>query len=233
MVDTLGSRIKRYEKVYDQTLTPRSCLFIRVDGKAFHTYTKGAVKPFDQDIIDAMVEAATKTSREMQMFKAAYIQSDECTFMLTDFDNLETQGWFGYELNKVVSVTASMFTAFFNHAIAYTGFGSNPGLPCAFFDARAFVAPTDDAPNVFLWRQIDWERNSVQMLSRSLYSHKELEGKKRKDMLELCKAKGADWENLPDQLKYGTYIFNGFGEDQHRSYDYDGLRQRLFKDIES
>ena len=113
-MSNIGERIKRYEKAYDFKLTPRSCLFIRVDGKAFHTFTKHCAKPFDHALMDAMEGAARATADEMAGFKLGFVQSDEATFMLTDFDRHETQGWFGYELNKVVSISASLFTAHFN-----------------------------------------------------------------------------------------------------------------------
>lgn len=202
--DNLGDRIKRYEQAYNQTLTPRSCLFIRVDGNAFHTWTRGMGKPFDQTLIDAMVYATTETSKSMMGFKLAYTQSDETTFMLTDFDQLQSQGWFAYELNKVVSVTASMFTAHFNVAVAHLG--RKP----ATFDARAFIVPQDDAPNVFVWRYKDWLRNSIQMLARANYSSKELHLKKTPELHEMLFAKGVNWAKLSEQHKNGTFVTRNF-----------------------
>ena len=199
MGDTLGDRIKRYEQVSAYRLLPRSPLFIRVDGKAFHTYTRTCEKPFDQRLIDAMVKAAQKTAKEMNGFVAAYIQSDECTFMLEDYHTFETQGWFNYELNKVVSISASAYTAYFNEAFN----GSKPAM----FDSRAFTVPTEEAPNVFIWRQRDWERNSLQMLARAHFSHKQLDHKKAADMHEMLHAKGVNWADLSDQLKNGTFLF--------------------------
>lgn len=196
----LGGRIKRYEAAYNQQLTPRSCLFLRVDGKAFHTFTRGCEKPFDKTLRDAMVLATRATSREMQGFKLAYHQSDEVTFMLTDFDTYQTQGWFGYELNKVVSITASTFTAKFNRY-----YGSQNGVD-AIFDARAFIVPIDDAPNVFIWRQQDWERNSIQMLTRAHFSQKECHQKRIPDMHEMLHGKGINWAHLPGHWKNGTFV---------------------------
>lgn len=196
-MSTIGDRIKRYEKVYDHKLTPRSCLFIRVDGKSFHTFTRGCDRPFDQNLIDAMVKAAQDSAKEMMGFKLAYIQSDECTFMLTDFDTLTTDGWFNYELNKVVSISAAMFTAYFNRAYGSTN---------ALFDSRAFIVPLDDAPNVFVWRQRDWERNSLQMLARAHFSHKELDYKKAPEMHDMLHSKGINWADLDDRLKNGTFL---------------------------
>lgn len=196
-MSNIGERIKRYEAPYNILLTPRSCLVLRVDGKSFHSFTRQCEKPFDRKLINAMEVAARKTAKEMMGFKLAYIQSDECTFVLTDFDTLTTQGWFGYELNKVVSVSASMFTAYFNEAYGSTN---------AVFDSRAFIVPLDDVANVFIWRQRDWERNSIQMLARAHFSHKECSDKKIPELHEMLWQKGINWAKLDDQLKNGTFI---------------------------
>ncbi len=202
MKDSLGDRIKKYENVSNPKLTPRSCLFIRVDGKAFHSWVKNnkCKKPFDDRLMQAMVGAAHDTAREMAGFKIAYVQSDECTFMLTDFDKPETQGWFDYKLNKVVSITASMYTAYFNRAY-------NPIFGPALFDARAFVVPREDAPNVFVWRSHDWHRNSLSMLAQANFSHKELQFKNASEMHDMLHTKGINWAtDLTDQQKNGTWI---------------------------
>lgn len=198
MTTSLGDRIKLYERAHDVHFTPNSPVIVRVDGKAFHTYLRGAERPFDQPFMDAMVEAARLTSRDMQGFKLAYTQSDECTFLVTDYDSHETQGWFDYSLNKIISITASMFTAYFN--LVYRS--EVPGI----FDARAFLVPIADAPNVFVWRQRDWERNSVQMLARSVFSHRECYGKKIPDMHEMLHERGINWADLDMREKNGTFI---------------------------
>lgn len=213
--DTLGDRIKRYEAVSDHKLTPRSPVFIRVDGKAFHTFTRGADKPFDQTIIDSMVYAATETAKQMTGFKLAYVQSDEATFMITDYDTLESQGWFGYELNKLVSITASAFTAYFNSYYCNHFIATDQSVLMAMFDARAFTVPVEDAPNVFIWRQRDWERNSIQMFARAYSSHKECQGLNVTELKDLCLSKGFDYDSIADQEKHGTFINRAFV----KSYD--------------
>lgn len=214
MKANIGDRIKKYEKVSDYKLTPRTPLFIRVDGKAFHTFTKAYNRPFDNTLIDGMVTAALKTAKQMQGFKLAYVQSDECTFMLTDYDTLDTQGWFNYELNKVVSLTAAYFTAYF---LEYMGIDN-----IAVFDARAFNVPEADWPNVFVWRQRDWERNSLQMLARSHYSHKECEFKNTQQLHELLHEKDVNWAKLRPIYKNGTFITADFAT-VHEKLSYDNL----------
>lgn len=215
----LAERIKRYEASSSYTLTPRSCLFIRVDGKAFHTFTRGCDRPYDGQIMDCMAYAMRHTADEMQGFKLAYTQSDECTFVLTDFDTHQTQGWFGYELNKVVSISASLFTAYFNDLWVR---GNESGRP-ALFDSRAFIVPLDDAPNVFVWRQQDWNRNSVQMLAQAHFSHKQLHGKNVPAMHEMLHQKGINWaSDTSRRERNGSFYVKGMGIIPEK-LDYDQL----------
>lgn len=212
---SIGDRIKRYERAYDHQLTPRSCVFIRVDGRAFHTFTRGCERPFDVNIIDAMRYATTYAAEDMQGFKLAYTQSDEATFMLTDFDTFDTQGWFDYSLNKVVSLSASLFTAAFNDHYV--------GPRIATFDSRAFVVPIEDAPNVFVWRQRDWERNSIQMLARAHFSHKQLHQKRHDEIHEMLHGIGVNWADLDSHLKNGTFILPS-GLEITDKLDYNQIR---------
>jgi len=227
--DSLGNRIKLYEAAYNQTLTPRMPVIIRVDGRAFHTYTKGLFRPFDHNLMAAMEEAAVQTAKEMQGFKLGYIQSDEASFLITDFDELDTQGWFAYELNKIVSLTASIFTAQFNHLTTMPCWFE--AVPCdrmvnrlATFDARAFNVPVDDVPNVFIWRQRDWERNSLQMLARSYFSAKELHNKGRQDIHDMLHGINVNWAHRHPREKNGTFILRDKTCVYERA-DYDQIKK--------
>lgn len=197
----LGDRIKKYEKTFTHSALKRMPLIIRVDGRAFHTFTKGMERPFDKRLIDAMVKAATYTAKDMQGFKAAYIQSDEATFLLTDYDTFETEGWFDYELPKTISISAALMSVAFNH---YLPTGKLP-----VFDSRAFTVPKDDIVNCFVLRAKDWERNSLQMYARSFFSHKQLHQKGREAMHEMLHGIGKNWTtDLSAQERNGTFLIN-------------------------
>jgi tRNA(His) guanylyltransferase len=226
----LATRMKRYEAVSNPVLTPNSCVFVRVDGRAFHTFTRHCVKPFDPWLMDAMVAAAVETSREMAGFRIAYHQSDEVTFVLTDFDEHDTEGWFGYNQNKLVSITASLFTAHFNDVYRTTA-PTAPmasSRPLAVFDARAFAVPVHDAPNNLVWRQQDWERNSLAMLAQCHFSHTELHGMKRADMHEMLWARrGINWaRDLTDAERNGTFVLRG-GTTLSERLDYPRLAHQI------
>jgi len=197
----LGDRIKRYEAATRYLATQRMPLIVRVDGRAFHTFTKGMERPFDAKLMSAMVESAKEVAKDMQGFKVAYVQSDEVTFCLTDYDSLETQGWFDYNLQKVISISAAMMSV---NLIKQLGTDELP-----VFDSRAFNVPIDDVVNTFLWRAKDWERNSLQMYSRAFFSHNELHGKKRSDMHEMLHKAGKNWAtDLTMQEKNGAFILS-------------------------
>lgn len=213
-MDSLGDRIKRYEGCFDNTVIPRMPVIIRVDGRAFHTFTKHIDKPFDRGFMLGMSMAAYDVAKEMQGFKVAYIQSDEVTFCLTDYDTLTTQGWFGYRVSKMISISAALMSVTFNRMYAL---GTSTNRPV--FDSRAFSVPIDDVVNTFLWRAKDWRRNSIQMYAQHFFSHKELHKQNQENMLNMLNSIGKDWNtDLNNMERNGTFLILKDGEIQIR-YD--------------
>lgn len=212
--DTLGDRIKRYEAASTCTLVPRVPVMIRVDGRAFHTFTRRCERPFDRRVVVSMVEAAQYAAADMAGFRLTYVQSDEATFPIDDLASLQSQPWFGNKAHKLVSLSASLFTAAFNRAW--------PGDDLATFDSRAFSIPREDAPNAFIWRQRDWERNSLQMLARSHFPQCELAGRNHSEIHEMLHGAGVSWARLGPQLMHGTFILPG-GELRSERVDYEAV----------
>lgn len=116
--DSLGDRMKRYESVPKNFLTRRTPVIIRVDGKAFHTFTRGMKKPFDEVLMKTMKETMKYLCENVQGCVLGYTQSDEITLVLTDYATLTTDAWFGYNVQKCVSIVASMATMAFNKHFA-------------------------------------------------------------------------------------------------------------------
>ena len=219
---SLGDRMKEYyENCYKINLPRRIPLIIRLDGKAFHTLTRGCEKPFDKNIINLMDETAKYLCENIQGAQLAYLQSDEISILVHNYKRLESSAWFDNDLMKMCSVSASLATSKFNHVKAFNDIwngeceSSNMELfintnlndmKLAHFDSRAFVLPESEVCNYFIWRQKDWERNSIQMLAQSLYSHKELQNKKCSDLQEMCFQKGKNWNDLSIDLKRGRCI---------------------------
>lgn len=161
-----------------------------------------------------MITAMKKTAKEMMNFKLAYHQSDEVSFLLLDTEEITSEPWFNNEVQKLASITASTFGAYFNESMGGT---------TAIFDARCFTLPLEEIPNVFIWRQRDWERNSLQMLSRSVYSSQELHGKKSQDMHEMLHAKGENWAKLEPVYKNGSFLLKDMTL-LHERLNYEQIR---------
>jgi tRNA(His) guanylyltransferase len=188
-----------YESRYEFYLTRRTPVIIRLDGIAFHTYTKNAVKPFDDQIIFAMQQAALELCRKISGVKCAYVFSDEISLLLTDYDRLGTQAWYDYSLNKMLSASASIASALFNKIMQreYD----------ALFDSRAFNIPEHDVNNYFVARQRDAIKNSIGSFANYYFSSNELENVSNDDRIRMLYDKhGVDWYEQKDVYKYGTFI---------------------------
>lgn len=208
-MDSLGDRMKGYEDVSRIRLTRRLPVIIRLDGRAFHTYTRDLERPYSQPMMKVMNEVTIALCKEISGVQMAYTQSDEISLLLVDYEKLETNPWFGGNLQKMVSVSAgiasSQMTLRSSQLLGPQIFGAGPVRP-AVFDARAFVIPQADVNNYFVWRQKDWNRNSLAMLAQSLASHKELQGLDRAAQHELCFQRGTNWADLSSHIKDGRVI---------------------------
>ncbi len=205
-VGDLAIRMKSYEEAARTTFPRRMPLIVRVDGKAFSKLTsslKEAGQPFHAAFSATMDEVARTLCEEIQGAQLAYAQSDEVSVLVHGYKKWESSPWFDNQCQKVVSVAAALAASTFTFNSASV-FGS---LRQVAFDARAFVLPEHEVTNYFVWRQQDASRNSVQMLARSHFSHKECEGKSCAEMQEmLFQKKGVNWNDTPDGLKRGRIV---------------------------
>ena len=193
----LGDRMKgNYEGRSQSYLLRRMPVIIRLDGRSFHTLTRKCEKPFDDTLASCMANTALFLCSEVQGTKCAYIQSDEISLLLTDFDTLTTMAWFDYNVQKIVSISAGMAS------VKFSALWGNP----ATFDSRAFNIPTEEVANYFVWRQKDWIRNSVTMLAQSHFSHKQLHKQGQADMHEMLHSRGINWNDLLPKWKNGEFI---------------------------
>lgn len=216
----LDERMKQYEYVTRNYLTCRMPVIIRLDGKAFHTFTKGMNKPFDNILVDTMQDTMLELCKNISGCKFGYTQSDEISLLLLDTDTTETQPWFGNNLSKLLSVTASMATLYFNKyfqanlsekVLLDEKFNSLPyesKIDTALFDCRAFNIPIEEVNNYFIWRQQDCIRNSIQMVAQANFSHKELQNLNCNQLIEKMRNNKIDYETVfPIYLKRGTCAY--------------------------
>ena len=216
MKDNIGDRMKSfYEDRTRYQLTRRTNTVIRVDGKAFKNYTKGLQRPFDQGLMEDMNKTTEYLCQNIQGAKFGYVQSDEISILITDYDDISTHAWFDGNLQKMASIAASLATAEFNrlrlirkmNTTVATAGSILEQFKHAMFDARVFQIPyQEEVINYFLWRQQDATRNSISSVAQSLYSTKELHGKKTNDMQEMIFQKGINWNDYKPREKRGSLI---------------------------
>ena len=224
---TLGDRMKNnYENISRYYLTRRMPVIVRLDGKAFHTFTRGFKKPFDDILVKTMQDTMKYLCENIQGCVLGYTQSDEISLVLTDYAELTTDAWFGNNLQKMCSVSASMATLAFNKAFTrnilkqskrlYTEYldekdasyiealeiAMNKG---AMFDSRVFTIPREEVCNALIWRQQYATRNSIQSVGQANFSQKELHGKSCNDIQDmLMTQKGINWNDYSTTLKRGS-----------------------------
>ena len=232
--DSLGDRMKEYESRNQYYLQKRTPVCIRVDMRAGHTFTHGFVRPFDEVFGGAMMRTMEYCAKNIGNCVFAYCQSDEITFILVDYEKLETDAWFDYRTDKLCSIAASMATLAFNKAFAkafdewgrknlpdWDEGGTNEPVDenlmrlCevygnaqekgAMFDARCFNIPKEEVTNLIYWRQLDATRNSIQMVGQANFSHKELQGCSCNVIQDmLMTQKNINWNDFPTRLKRGS-----------------------------
>ena len=232
--DDLGTRMKEfYEQVPKTRLVRRMPVAIRIDGKAFHTFTRGFRKPFDHILIKTMQETTKYLCENIQGCVLGYTQSDEISLLLIDYKNLNSSAWFDYEIQKICSIAASMATMAFNKSFTKNaeefmtdcaanyemeglcGKGTEEYKLCevyqkaiekgAMFDARCFNIPKEEVTNYFYWRQLDAIRNSIQMVGQAHFPHNILQYKTCEDIKDMLYVKDEIvWELLPTYKQRGS-----------------------------
>ena len=225
--DDLGKRMKTYYEAIPKTsLMRRTPVAIRIDGKAFHTFTRGFEKPFDTLLVNTMQQTTKKLCENIQNCVFGYTQSDEITLILVDYKDINTAAWFDYEVQKLCSISASMATLYFNKFFKQSveEFDINSIIKekevdnykllsnykralntGAMFDSRCFNIPKEEVCNLIYWRQLDATRNSIQMVGQANFSHKELQGLTcNKIQDKLITETDINWNNYPTYLKRGT-----------------------------
>jgi len=250
---SLGDRMKRYEQSVSGLLIPRTPTIIRVDGKAFHTFTRKLTSKVDPscatgpsaDMHKIMMAVANALCSQIQNCVFAYSQSDEISFFLRDWDELGTQQWFGGKVQKIVSISAAMASVYFevlwrNHWIHAHPTMVPTELPQQpLFDARVFQLPKEEVTNYFIWRQKDATRNSINFVARLYFSHKQLDGKNTSEVQDmLYNEHNVNWNDLATWKKRGACVVDGVLDDeipiftQDRSYIDRHLEKELEHDDE-
>lgn len=209
--DDISTRMKGYEKVSITKLLRRTPVIIRLDGKAFHTWTRQlntVDKSLDVEPYSAVMHRSMKATTEYLMKNIqnavfAYSQSDEISILLNDWKKLNTDQWFDGSIQKMSSISASIATNGFNFSDDII----NHNLQPAMFDARVFNVPIPEVVNYFVWRQQDATRNSINMLGQFFFSHKQLQGKNVSQVQDMLMAEyNINWNDIDTWKKRGFCV---------------------------
>ena len=219
VADELGDRMKTYYENRSKTyLMRRENVIIRIDGCHFHTFTKGLKKPYDSLFIEVMQRTTKSLCESIQGCKFGYVESDEISLLLTDYDTLKTDAWFDYSVQKICSVAASMAAMFFNKHLKECASQELDDKDYyitllkkieigGYFDARAFNLPEHEVVNYFIWRQNDATRNSIQGLAQANFSQKQLQGLNNSQLQDkLHEEKGINWNDCKTVEKRGSAV---------------------------
>jgi tRNA(His) 5'-end guanylyltransferase len=199
--------MKRYERTFSSSLPRRSYTLIRLDGVGFRNYLRNSEKPFDMSFVGDMDRTALRLAEAIQGTRLAYVQSDEISLLVTDFDTTQTEPWYGGVTQKLVSVSASLAGSYFSRLRQHVH-----GLP--YFDSRVWSMSDEvEVANYFVWRQRDAVRNSILMLGQHYFSQAQLKGRSTNEVQEmLWSQEGVNWNETPDGVKRGRVLAKYSGE---------------------
>ena len=227
---TLKQKQEYYRSLTDYRLLPNSYVIVMLDGRGFSKKIKNKFrKPFDKRFVNAMNNTAKYLCENISGCKFAYVQSDEISLVLTDFETPETSSFFDYRLSKLLSICASAATAKFNSCMLETKLAESLSIyapssanvesvgevlkdnPLYEFDCKAWNVPTwNDVYGWILYRQLDCFRNSKQQTAQTYFVHKELVGLNCDEQIEKLKnEKSVVWACFDNGLKYGRFIYRG------------------------
>lgn len=234
--DEIGKRMKEnYEQISKYKLTRRLPVIVRLDGRSFHTFTKGFKKPFDNILIETMQATMKFLCENIQGAIFAYTQSDEISILLCDYKRLNSSAWFDNEVQKICSISAAMATLEFNRkflSLIYENRKTDDRTyqetlhkafkKGAMFDSRCFTIPESEVANYFYWRQLDATRNSIEMVGHCNFSQNELHKKSCSQIQDmLYEQKGINWNDFATHLKRGSCCYKVVGSDNRSSWIVD------------
>ena len=215
MFTPFDRRMKAYEKIYNYSLSSELPIVLRLDGKAFHSWTKKLEKPICSELETCFLQAIRETVKKIQYVTFAYYQSDEVSFIIRNDLTEKGEPWMQNRIQKFTSVITSMFTYYFNK---YANLSFNNPQP-AFFDCRVFNLPVYEITNYLIWRQNDCKRNIIQGFAQKYIGKKKIKGLSTQILLEELKSKNVF---LKDFILDGYALYKvNFDKDNTTRHDWE------------
>lgn len=204
--EILGDRIKKLEND-SETILPREQPFIvRLDGHKFSKFTKKMLKPYDTIFASSMLRTASDLLQEFNA-RTVFTESDEITMVFPAIspDAIGSTHVYNGRVQKIYSLTAGFASTRFNfHYQSLTGLFSGN----VYFDSRAFSVSNDtEAMEAILWRQRDDTfRNGVSAIAQSVFSNRELFGKKLGEVMQMLREENIMINDYNPHLYFGTFF---------------------------
>ena len=200
---TLGDRMKPFESVHTETsLVPGIPVYVRIDGRAFHTFTRGLDKPFDESFSWTMKETTKHLHDKTNAF-ISYVQSDEISLCYLEPSKMP----FETRLFKLESVLAGMASA------AFCVYGSKTKLKdriekmIPHFDCRVCQLPLDEIPNMLLFRERDCIKNAITLVALKHFSNKQIHKKSGDEKIKMLKSIGIDFfKDIDEDFRVGSWF---------------------------
>lgn len=198
--ESLGDRHKRFEGLSNQYMMSDLPIMVRLDGRAFHTFTKGLKRPYDARFSVCMIETTKFLVKETNAL-IGYTQSDEITLILP----AASEHIFGGRKSKIESITAALAsTCFFKYLITNL---PEKTMQTPVFDSRCWQYPNEElCVESLIWREADATRNSLTMACSAYFSQKQLQGVGRSKQHDMLHSVGVNWNDYPTYFKRGTYV---------------------------
>lgn len=195
----LNEKFKDKEREFRSKIPSNTIVGLRLDGKAFHNFTKQYARPYDEKFMNAMDNTAMTIINDLIMGAMfGYVQSDEITIFFTDKWSNKSEFVFDGKIEKILSTSASTATG------AYLK--SSPdceGIPV--FDARVFTfSNLDEVQEYMDWRRLDARKNAVTMAASMIKSHKQLMNMPTSQRMQILE--GTEYEKLPETFFNGRLI---------------------------
>jgi tRNA(His) guanylyltransferase len=204
-MSALADRCKSFEAAEAGRRAARGTpLLARLDGRAFHTFTRDLRRPYDEAMSRCMIETARYLVQELNAL-VAYTQSDEITLAWFEPADSPTEYPFDGRYQKLASVLAGLASTRFYQLVLELMPAKVREVP--HLDCRVWQVPAlSDAAEVFVWREEDAIKNSTTMAALAHFTDREIHGKDTATKQEMLLARGVDWRAYPAFFQRGTYL---------------------------
>jgi tRNA(His) guanylyltransferase len=214
MAQSLQQRQVGYEQTYNQNIIGRIPVVIKIDGRSFNRVTKNTQRPFCQKTMLLLNSTMLNLAKQIDGVLFGFQYSDKIFFILRNDRSPDEDPWFGNNIQKLSSVSASMATYEFMNQLWAAD--DPPALEGSItFASHVFGVPNvTEAINYLIYRQFRCMQNalneSVQSVLWPRYGKQTpsfLEDKSMDQRQQMLHEAGFDFESLPAAYRLGSAAY--------------------------